>query len=700
MVTAAWAAPQDPNDILSQYRVFRLNTEEGAIYVRRLDQLTEHLWMNRSQIDELDTESPDYIGFDRSNRFLWLTDYSWYTQSTVIDLTNGRHRTLPYSFRPSTVMANSTGDQFIVSGYNDYRTLTPRLFDWTSDWNREGTEVAWFSDIVASRFDPEARVSTYVTDNDLVVVTDIRHVRGQSSFPMVIADMRSGSIVSEFEPEGLINPCLVIDVRDGEIFCRNGANVVRIDAETGALHASYAAPLSAWWWHTGLFPSRDMLIAVSSDWGRIEVRSLDRNDGTVFDSTMLDGWIELDRVDVPPPGDVAFFHMTDGNGKPTGIQPVLLDSLQLATFIAQDPNGYDTFAVGRAAPEWTPPAPATRTPTMTPMPTPTPCKSDVTIGIHPRTARPGEAIELRIDVASAPGCLQGFGVDFAPREGVRLETGGQVAPPCTSAGNEDPSLFSSFPTACDARGLGCTAGTSLLKAGYSRKTDRMHPMPERFSVLCRATVPLDATPVEGSIGVTLVEFDRLGRRPAEQRSVSLRVAGEAFTPTPTATTTPTRTATPTRTRPPAPTPCSTCPALLLKPIQAVAGGVAVVDVRLRSAGQGIVGLQTDLTVPADLATDGAATWRCRGNPFLRQRVSFRPSACDGDSCRSLRVLVYDLESGSPPLPDDMTLFTCRVAVSRTALPGIRQLVLSKALGSDAHGRSIPLSADATLLTIR
>ena len=126
----------------------------------------------------------------------------------------------------------------------------------------------------------------------------------------------------------------------------------------------------------------------------------------------------------------------------------------------------------------------------------------------------------------------------------------------------------------------------------------------------------------------------------------------------------------------------------------------MLDARFDAAGAGIVALQADIRLPAGVAAGGPSAWRCSGNPFLRQRAFFQRHDCTGNACRTARALLYGFGAELPPLPEGMTLFTCRVAVAQAARPGIGELTVANASASDAAGRRIPLSAHETVVNIR
>lgn len=709
LATAAPAASGDPNEILSEYWALRLDIDEQVIYARRLDQSTEHPWLRREGFP--DPAAPgrwSWIHLDPTSRLLAI--WTGYEQRSILmDVRTGKTRILDARFNPATIQLSPNEEWLVAQGRPNpaprYGSLVPHLFRWTNpDLIADGDPD--FDRIIRDNFSPWQGFSTLFVGNEEIVVAGTLVDADPSMRPRLLRiSIEDQSGIATIPLPG---SCRVITAAHPDVWCADGYRLHRLSTVSGELTATHSLtsgpeyrPMN---WLT---PIGDDLVGFK-DYPATIVR-IDRFTGSVLESTPFDDVRRIDNLILPQPPMVAFLEEYHIDGYPKATTMIDLGSMTVLDVVVPEPNEIDPVAYGRLGNDWAEAAPVfpTMTPTATPTstatrkPTPTPCGfSEVALTLHPETARPGETVELRVDVGNVSGCLEGFAASFAPRGGVRLETGGRVSHPCTSPGNEDPELFSSFATDCDSAGRLCTSGTSLLQAGYSDTYDRVFPMPASFSIRCRATVPLDAAPADGRIAVTLVEFDRHGRRPAVHRSVPLRVAGEAFTPTPTATATPTRTATPAPTRPPAPTPCADCPALLLQPIHAARGGIAVVDVRLHSAGRRIVALQTDLSLPAGIAARGATAWRCRGNPFLRQRASFRLLDCDGDACRSVRALLYDLEPGLPPLPDGMTLFTCRVAVAPDAAAGIGELVAAKAIGSDAAGRQIPLAASPALVSIR
>lgn len=710
LATAASAASGDPNEVLSEYWALRLDSDEQVIYARRLDQSTEHPWLRREGFP--DPAAPGrwtWLRVDPTSRLLAIsTDYG--QRSILVDVQTGKTRILDARFHPATIQLSPNGEWLVAQGRPDpaprYGSRVPHLFRWT-DPGLIADGDPDFDRTIRDNFSHWQAFSTLFVGNEELVVAGTLVGADSSMGPRLLRIATGDRTTNAKIP--LPEPCQVIAVEHPDLWCGNGRRLYRLSTDSGKLVATY--PLSVppdYQPIEGITPIGDDLLGFRN-YPPTFLR-LDRFTGNILESNPFDGIRSVDNLILPQPPGVAVLedYATDGYRRATTI--VDLDSMTVLDVVIPDPNEMDPVAYGRLGSDWAKVAPAfptmtptaTATSTATRKPTPTPCGfSDATISLHPETARPGETVELRVEVGSVSGCLEGFAASFVPRNGIRLETGGRVSHPCTSPGNEDPELFSSFATDCDAAGRSCTSGTSLLRAGYSDTYDLVFPMPVSFSIRCRATVPLDAAPADGKIAVTLVEFDRHGRRqPAVERSVSLRVAGEAFTPTPTATPTPTRTATPAPTRPPAPTPCADCPTLLLQPIHAARGGIAVIDVRLRSAGHEIVALQTDLTLPAGITGRGTAAWRCRGNPFLRQRASFHRFDCSGEACRSVRALLYGLEPGLPPLPDGMPLFTCRVAVAPDAAAGVGELVATKAIGSDVQGRQIPLSAASALAIIR
>ncbi|HYD47962.1 MAG TPA: YncE family protein, partial [Terriglobales bacterium] len=142
-------------------------------------------------------------------------------------------------------------------------------------------------------------------------------------------------------------------------------------------------------------------------------------------------------------------------------------------------------------------------------------------------------------------------------------------------------------------------------------------------------------------------------------------------PTPVATTTP-----------PAPT------ATALPPVMIEAGSATIaagergqIQVRLRSGGAIVEGIQNDIAIGADIAIATRANGRpaCFVNPEIERpdtRAAFLPDGCDARAgeCSAVRILVVAFEQ-VPPILDGSVLYNCDVAVAAEAAEGSFALAL-------------------------
>jgi hypothetical protein len=118
-----------------------------------------------------------------------------------------------------------------------------------------------------------------------------------------------------------------------------------------------------------------------------------------------------------------------------------------------------------------------------------------------------------------------------------------------------------------------------------------------------------------------------------------------------------------------------------------AGAQVAVDATLHTMGNVVAGVQNDIAFdPYYTPIIG-----CDANPAIGKGVftAFHPIGCTpGVDCTSIRLLVLSL-SDVNPIPDGSVLYTCRVAINKTAPDGTYPLTMSNLDGSTSDGVAIP-----------
>jgi ELWxxDGT repeat protein len=118
------------------------------------------------------------------------------------------------------------------------------------------------------------------------------------------------------------------------------------------------------------------------------------------------------------------------------------------------------------------------------------------------------------------------------------------------------------------------------------------------------------------------------------------------------------------------------------------GDVVEIDVRFRTGGLPVAGVQLDLLSSDDLpfvpGDDGKPV--CHVNPDIHKDYSaFSDPFHDSTRARALILSVENVD----PIPDDSLLFTCSFQIPAHAAPSIVPLRCSNALGSTPEGVAIP-----------
>lgn len=143
-------------------------------------------------------------------------------------------------------------------------------------------------------------------------------------------------------------------------------------------------------------------------------------------------------------------------------------------------------------------------------------------------------------------------------------------------------------------------------------------------------------------------------------------------------------------------------------VGAVGGGAGeqvTFGVSLQSGTSGASGVQVDI------AFDSAVTpivRRADGSPDCTVNVSidkpntefaFLPSGCVGSGCTQVRAMVVSLSS-TAAITGNSQLFSCRVAISAAAQPGIYPLVPTGSILADAVGAEIPSTGTAGYVAVQ
>jgi len=125
-----------------------------------------------------------------------------------------------------------------------------------------------------------------------------------------------------------------------------------------------------------------------------------------------------------------------------------------------------------------------------------------------------------------------------------------------------------------------------------------------------------------------------------------------------------------------------------------AGATVTFDARLRTMGETVAGVQTDITFSASAPIAVRSNGRpdCTANPAINKggtSYAFQPPGCTfGVDCTGIRSVVFALDNFAP-IPDGSVLYTCSVWVSSSAADGTYPLMTSNVGASAPGGRPIP-----------
>jgi len=364
-------------------------------------------------------------------------------------------------------------------------------------------------------------------------------------------------------------------------------------------------------------------------------------------------------------------------------------------FLAHLPNA----RTPRIYPTWPEPLPPPDTlPTLVPVPRlpaaadnplpPTPAwhPYDVWVGIDDVTTRPGAQAELDITFHAWP-FADGLRLEIDLPAGVRPILWVDGLPDCELAAalREDALQYTSW-----LRPIGCTAGVDCTGVGVDVVLKRRIILngPERV-IRCR--VDIDEGLPEGSRPVQIVAATRSRRDGNGGRLESddvYRIHGEIRIGSDQAS--------PLLLPRAADAPVSVLPmpaSLRIDPPSVRAAAGAEFEFAVRADGNGIVGLQMDLTVDSPLRIV-----QCRRNSesgkhaFLTVGEPNPPthagrSCPDGTTCRRVRAIVVSFEDREP-LRSGEVLFTCRGTSDETAGTGTHSIRLGNVMiagDTDANG---------------
>ncbi len=246
-----------------------------------------------------------------------------------------------------------------------------------------------------------------------------------------------------------------------------------------------------------------------------------------------------------------------------------------------------------------------------------------------------------------------------------------------------------MPPFCEP-GVDCATirATASLSAG---------PFPaEAVVYTCEIQVASDAA--VGSYAVRCTDF---ATSDAAGESVGGTCADGAIVvsgqPVPTATAPPTGGQTGQPTPPPVATPVLEVGAASGEP-----GDRVAVDVRLRTGGAAIAGVQADIAFsPAARTASGAdgrpdCAYGTDPNVAGFSGIEFHPPGC-ADDCTAIRALIVTAELGA--LPDGALLMSCTVEIAADAPAGVYPLGVSNVLGSTPFGESVELAATDGSITV-
>lgn len=172
-------------------------------------------------------------------------------------------------------------------------------------------------------------------------------------------------------------------------------------------------------------------------------------------------------------------------------------------------------------------------------------------------------------------------------------------------------------------------------------------------------------------------------------------------PSHTATAPPTATATASSTR----SRTMPVPVLFAQGIAARQGESGTISVRMASATEQVVGLETLVTLDGDIEwrTTSAGQPACTVNPDLNKNASgfsFADVGCSpqGRCGKTVHALLLDF-ANFDPIPSNVVLFTCEVRVADDAGPGERAIELWRADGASIRGESVSIETRASSITV-
>ena len=127
---------------------------------------------------------------------------------------------------------------------------------------------------------------------------------------------------------------------------------------------------------------------------------------------------------------------------------------------------------------------------------------------------------------------------------------------------------------------------------------------------------------------------------------------------------------------------------------------------LSSAGLPIAAVQADIAFDPGTAVDVTAQGHphCAVNPAINKNATsfiFVPPACSpGIDCHGIRADVVAIDN-LDPIPDGTRLFTCTVAIARTATIGSNPLVCSAPEASNTSGDGVPVAcSDGSIVVLQ
>lgn len=117
------------------------------------------------------------------------------------------------------------------------------------------------------------------------------------------------------------------------------------------------------------------------------------------------------------------------------------------------------------------------------------------------------------------------------------------------------------------------------------------------------------------------------------------------------------------------------------------------SVAAATGGLAVAGVQNDILYSGatPIAATSAGKPDCTVNPNISSSgrmtlsAAFRPSGCSGSKCTSVRAILVPEGMNSFTIPDGAILYTCRVNIAATAVPGMYPIVVSEPGASDEGG---------------